>query len=181
MNEAAVDIPTWMSIVFTILCGLVAALITWQIYQSINLDKKLRNVRKETKKQFADYDKHVASSVCLAMGKVSAHSHLIVSALNKTSNALNQALDHVAQAFENINQCTIKDNIPSAYEALNSLITTIENQLSWLLRIETSTLQRVIKAIMQDNSNIGDIDKINVLNRLMELQRKLELLKKESE
>lgn len=177
MKEYVTDIPTWMSIVFTVLCCLVTMFVGLQIYQSISLEKKLRDIRRETAKQFANFDKHVASSVCLAMGKVSAHSHLIVSTLGKTSNALDQSFNHVAQAVENINDCTIKDNIPLVYKALDNLISAVEVQLSDLLTIEEDTITRVIKAVMNDSSNNDDIDKIAILNRLLKLRDKLEKLK----
>ena len=171
------DIPAWMSIVFTVLCGLVAALVTWQIAQGLNFERKMREIRRIINERFANFDNHVASSVCLAMGKMSAHSHQILKEMNKRSTALNQALEHIAQAFENINGCEIKDNIPSAYEALDSTLSMIEQQIATLMDIETATIQKVIRVVMQDSSNNDDIDKIAMLNRLLEVQRRLELLK----
>lgn len=177
MIEAPNDIPTWMSIVFTVLCGLIAALITWQIAQGLNFERKMRQMRRIIDDRFSNFDNHVAASVCLAMGKISVHSHQILTTMGKRSAALNQALEHIAQAFENINGCEIKDNIPSAYEALDSTLSMIEAQISTLMDIETATIQRIIRVVMQDTSNNDNIDKIAMLDRLLEVQRKLELLK----
>lgn len=180
MNEVANDIPTWMSIVFTILCGLITALITWQIAQGLNFNRKMREMRKIIDKRLTDYNGHLTASVCLAMGKIASHSHQLVAAMGKQSNALNQALDHIAQAFENINGCPIKDNIPSAYEALDSVLLMIESQITSLMNIEPSTLYNIIRAVMQDTSDNGNIDRIAVLNRLLSLQRQLESLKSDN-
>ena len=177
MNEATNDIPTWMSIVFTVLCGLIALLITWQIAQGLNFNRKMREMSRIINKKIVDYDGHFTAAVCLAMGKMSAHSHEIVTSMGKRSDALNQALDHVAQAFENINNCPIKDNIPAAYEALDSTLSMIEEQVATLMDIKTTTIQRVIRVVMQDTSSYGDIDRIAMLNHLLEVQRRLELLK----
>lgn len=177
MSEVTNDIPAWMSIVFTVLCGLIALLITWQIAQGLNFNHKMREMRRIIDKRLNDYDGHFTAAVCLAMGKMSAHSHEIITSIGRRSDALNQALDHVAQAFENINSCPIKNNIPSAYAALDSTLSMIEKQLTLLLDIKTETIQRVIRVVMQDTSDYGDIDKIAILNRLLDMQRKLELLK----
>lgn len=176
MSEATNDIPTWMSIVFTILCGLIALLITWQIAQGLNFNRKMREMNRIITKKIAEYDGHFTAAVCLAMGKMSAHSHEIITSMGKRSDALNQALEHVAQAFENINNCPIKNNIPSAYEALDSTLLMIESQIALLMDIKSSTIHRVIRVVMQDTSNHDNIDKITMLNRLLEIQRKLELL-----
>lgn len=177
MSEIANDIPTWMSIVFTVLCGLIAVLITWQIAQGLNFNHKMRAMKKIINKRINDYDGHFTAAVCLAMGKMSAHSHEIITSMGKRSDALNQALEHIAQAFENINNSPIKNNIQSAYEALDSTLSMIEEQIAVLVDIETTTIQRVIKVVMQDTSDNDNIDKIKMLNRLLEIQRQLELIK----
>lgn len=176
MIQGATDIPTWMSIAFTALCCLVTTLVAWQISQSINLDRKMRKMERIITHRINDYDGHFTAAVCLAMGKMSANSHEIIAAMGRRSDALNAALDHIAQAFENINECPIKGNVPAAYEALASTLSIIEKQLDLLADIKPITIQRVLKAVMQDSSNNASVDKIAILNRILEIRRYLEAL-----
>lgn len=159
--------------IFAAICFIITLLVAFQIFQYMNIDRKIKSIDKVIDRRFEDFDGHTASSVCLALGKISCTSHQILTLNGYNSDTLNHALLHIAQAFENINNCPIKTNIPQAYEALNATLDQIDKLLDILNSIEPQTITRIIKVVMQDNSSMDGIDRIGTLTRLIKINDRL--------
>lgn len=172
------------NMVISVLSILTTSLIGWQIYSLINIHHIKKNLNNIIDERFKDYSNHVEALANAEIAKIHKSSYHLLNAIGYKTNSyiskhdlFEQNLRSINKALGNLNNCTIKDSAPYIYAELSNTIKLINDDISELNNIKCETLNSVINRVLCDNSNFDNIDKIEIVSKLMDLKAKLEIMR----
>lgn len=145
-----------------------------RLNQSLRDDLE-RRIDERVNMRINDYDHAVAAVAQLSLARAPLAAHQVLEFVNErlgtnqATNLLHSGLIIITRALQNINDCSIKDNVEELYNGLGEILDMVDNDVKQFAIIQSRTIEDLIDEIKREQ-RISGISRTAILSRLDRLK-----------